>query len=66
MIIEDYVDFLIKKTRGAIRELLSEFHYLLMFMKLVTGVWENQLESMNMRVYEEIDKYMGITKRRVW
>ena len=66
MIIEDYVDILIKKTRGVIRELLSTFHYLLMLMKLVTGVWENQLESMNMRVYEEIDKYMGITKRRVW
>ena len=34
-----------------VREGLSEYTYLLIFMKLWLGYWNNKLERMNMEVY---------------
>ena len=44
---------------GFAREGSSEFIYLLMLIKIWTGNWKNQLNSMNQRADEENGKALG-------
>ena len=46
------------------REVLSEYPYLLISMKVWPGYWKNQLERMNMKVDEENGKAAGMVNGR--
>ena len=45
-----------------VREKLSEHPYLLMLTNLCYGYWNNNMESMNMRVDKNNGKYVGMVK----
>ena len=51
-----------KGRRGVVREVLSEYHYLLILMKIRTRDWDNKLEKMNIGVDKKNDKTVGIVK----
>ena len=58
-----------KYKKGVVSEVLSEYPYLIMLMKLWPGDWKNQLERTNMKLDEENDKSAGMVNgqdRRVW
>ena len=52
-----------------LRELFNEYPYLLMLINIWLESWENHLEMMNMRVYEENGKAVVMVKgqdRKLW
>ena len=58
------------KTRGGVgKELLIEYPYLLILIKIWPGYWNNQSESMNKKVDEDNGKSAGMMNgqaRNVW
>ena len=46
------------------REGLSEYHYLLILMKIWRGYWKNQLENTDIKVDEEDGKFVGMVNGR--
>ena len=50
--------------QGVVREILSEYPYLLMLIKLQTGYCNNQLERINKKVDEENVKAAGMVN--IW
>ena len=46
----------------AVREVLSEYPYLLTLIKLWIGYWENKLERINMSMDEDNEKSVGMVK----
>ena len=57
-------NFFDKDAEGVVIEGLMENSYLLMLMNLQPGDWNNQLESMNMKMDEENGKYTGMVNGR--
>ena len=49
-----------KYKEGVGREVLIEYPYLLITMKLWTGDWDNQLKRMNMKVEKDNGKALGM------
>ena len=56
--------FLLKTREGVVREVLSEYPYLLMKMTLWYEYWKNQLERMNMKADEENGQDVGMVNGR--
>ena len=56
--------FFVKDEEGVVIEILSEYPYLLLLMKLCTNDWKNQSERINMKVNEDNVKYGGMMKVR--
>ena len=63
------LNFFDDDDQGVVKEVLIEYTYLLMLIHIWPVYWKNQLESINVKVYQENGKYFGIEKgriRRVW
>ena len=43
-----------------VREVLIDYPYLIMLMKIIPGYCTNQLEKMNMKLDEDNGKYLGV------
>ena len=64
-----YFNLFDEEREGVVIEVLSEYPYLLILMKIWIGGWNNQSKRMNMKVDEDNGKYLGVMNglyRKVW